>query len=229
MNSLANQATQTVIFQHLLKVDKSLSRTISTGMVNQAVSSLKKPMLVNGNVLESHLLERLEQVARYVSQRACRPAVARGELLAALFSIAEIYSSGIFPEGLFRTWAYSAPIDEADSPEIEVDQIWASLLSLEDAYFTRLNVDASYDMAGWLEWEIGIGPIHPFYDSCGRISRYFSTLVSLWNHQSVPVHTNRDLYMNSARMGVDKFLDYRVQQLRLTLIPVFANANLTIA
>lgn len=203
--------------QHLLQVDKKLSRTVSVGLVNQAVSPLKKTMLVNGSALEAHLLDRLEHIARYLSQRASRPASTRGELLATLLSIAEIYSSGVFPEGIFRLWPYVAPIDEVVGSIVATDQIWESLLSLENAYFSRLNNDATYDLAGWLEWEIGIGPIHPFYDSCGRISIYFSTLVSLWNHQPVPEHTNRDLYMNAARGGVGQFLGYREKQRKVSL------------
>ena len=32
-------------------------------------------------------------------------------------------------------------------------------------------------LAAWAEWELIGGPLHPFYDGCGRISRAFSALL----------------------------------------------------
>ena len=73
---------------------------------------------------------------------------------------------------------------------------------------TIVKEDDKLELIAHIEWELGVGPLHPFYDGCGRISRYFSALISLWTDTPLVRHQSRDEYFQHARGGEQAFAKY---------------------
>ncbi len=195
------------LYAYLSYVDSVLSRTVMSRGVDTTVSHDKQPPIVLGDDLVARMQHNVRMVASYIDLRSRRPAVARGEFVACLLCVAELYSHGIFPNGLFRAWNYflePATVDCSIPPE----HIWESVNGLEDTYYRRVRDGLVNDVHVWVEWELGIGPVYPFYDACGRISRYFSTLVAQWHARPLKVHRSRAAYMAAACGGIDSLVQY---------------------
>jgi hypothetical protein len=74
----------------------------------------------------------------------------------------------------------------------------------------RMNnhVTKGRDLAGMLEWEISTGPLHPFYDGCGRVGRAVAFLMQTWLGATVAEYGSRAEYLAAARKGKQHFVGY---------------------
>lgn len=113
---------------------------------------------------------------------------------------------------LYRAWPYVTPGDGANGllPQVAPEDIAPGLSRLADecAAITDLALSSKGRAIARMEWEIGIGPLHPFYDGCGRVSRYLSTMLCLWHELQPPVHSSREAYMTAAAESAESFVDY---------------------
>jgi fido (protein-threonine AMPylation protein) len=129
-----------------------------------------------------------------------------------LCGLAQLVGFGLLPEGLFRTWPYDTKRHNVKTEREPVPSsgIWAALEDLMELVIQAKDQDEQgrLEAIARIEWEIGIGPIHPFYDGCGRVSRYYSSLLSLWFNVPLAHHASREMYFSAASDGSDAFISY---------------------
>lgn len=200
--------------------DAVLSRTASTGTVDTSVSAGKSAPNLSQSSLLTQLTQNRRRVVRYVLSRALRPPVASGDFLASLLAIGEIYSANVFESSLFRLWPYDYSKFNSTSqlPVIEPKSIVPALFELDSMILSRIRSSDASQLAGTVEWEIVFGPIHPFYDSCGRIGRYASALVAMWAGWFLFEHTSRASYLAAGSHGQQDFLAYLLTLDRLSVV-----------
>lgn len=190
--------------------DVVLSRTATTGTVDTSVSAVKSAPNLSQASLLAHLTRNRRRVTEYVLSRAARPPVTNGDFLASILSIGELYSAGVFESSLFRLWPYDYRKFNPNSqlPVIDSSAVVPALIELDVLVLSRVQKADALSLAGYVEWEIVFGPIHPFYDSCGRIGRYVSGLVAIWTKSALFVHASRPNYLAAGSSGRQEFLDY---------------------
>lgn len=195
---------------HLALLDANLSRTATSGVVNTSVSAVKVAPNLEAQELLNITSRNRDQVAKYIAERASRRPNAKGDFVGPLLAIAELYSVGVFSEGLLRAWEYDyGQFNPMTSlPKVEPDAILPKLLELDARVVACFRAGDLRGLASRVEWEVAFGPIHPFYDACGRIGRYASTLMALWAHESVRVHGGRAEYMSAGALGTEAFVAY---------------------
>jgi hypothetical protein len=201
---------------HLRGLDRTLSRTVATGTIDRTASPAKRPALVTGSALLARIAANRRLVARFIAwRRRAWPATA-AEHFGVICTLAHLAGLGIFPAGLFREWEYDAGRHGVAGHPVPRDEVPAALLGFagEISRARALRAPARIELVARTEWEIGIGPLHPFYDGCGRISRYTATLLSLWLDVPVVTHASRDAYLGAARAGRDAFVTYYRRCLR---------------
>jgi len=131
-------------------------------------------------------------------------------------TIAEITGLEVFPAGVFREWEYDPGrfgLSYTSDQLCQPDQIGYKVKDLCDKLCNALSQRShnAIAIAAGVEWELGIGPIHPFYDACGRISRCFSLLTKLWMDEAPRLHASRDEYYRAACLGLRQFVTYYEQ------------------
>jgi hypothetical protein len=62
--------------------------------------------------------------------------------------------------------------------------------------------------AAWAEWQLGGGPLHPFYDGCGRISRAFAAALLVRGGRLLPLFDTSAQYFAAGNEGDARFLVY---------------------
>jgi len=189
--------------------DEELSRTVSTGTVDISISSTKLPSLLSGSELLDVVRTNRQRVAQFIVKQAESVPTSKDEVVASLIAIAILTNDQINRNGLFRKWEYSPKVLNLDT-RVEPPKIFLPLRRLGEVVLKARHQDLRHRTAvvSGIEWEIGIGPIHPFSDGCGRISRYFSILLSLWLDVQFVRHTSRPAYMAEATKGKRSFIKY---------------------
>jgi hypothetical protein len=214
------------ILKHFESLDEVLSRTSKHGTVDTSVSSAKKPALKYGSDLSGQIQENRKMVAGFVDwQRLHRPR-SHFEMTFALITIAHLTGEHLLPEGIFRTWNYESFTHSVFfGKSIPPEQIPQKLFDLGKQCFKLSDAKSKEDQLNTIaliEWELAVGPLHPFYDGCGRISRYYSTLLSLWCGAPVKMHQSRDEYFSYAREGGASFAGYYLRQPNVCLRDILA-------
>jgi hypothetical protein len=200
------------IVNRLTASDEVLSRTFRTGVASVATSPYKKPSLLEGQALISQIAFNRRMVARAIADSCIWFPNSACEHLGALLSIATMACHGLLPEGLFRRWRYDPVYLDATVAmgRVAPSEILKSLELLMDRVVNAYTGDELMRLrtVAEIEWNLVVGPLHPFYDACGRISRYYSLLLSDWFSVPTPMHRTREVYFSAARGGSEVFISY---------------------
>ena len=195
---------EALVVSIILRNSESLSRS-RTGVLDTAVSSAKSiaPQI------------DLKELVRENEINAARDMFSAGRRLVALdgdrlydylLSIVRGVNQGIVPaDRLFRSW--SIPYHEVDIPPTEVPDRLREFCRWISASTELLRADPPI-VAGEVEWQLNAGPLHPFYDGCGRVSRLFSAFLLVNNHCLLPLYESRASYFRAAQLGVAQFVPY---------------------
>lgn len=210
-------ASLQLMISRLAENDKCLSRTVTTTRADVSVSTSKRPLLISGEQLTLAIERNRTAVCTYISGAPAGVMLSSADLNAAIITIASLTLQGMLPASIYRQWDL---IDRnyglaEDSCPVPVDSIQASLLVAAQAA-VLLNQTDPVAAAASLEWEIGVGPLHPFYDACGRISRAAAAL-GLWKAtRRIPLYPSRESYFATATEGkatfTRAFKDWRTAQ-----------------
>jgi hypothetical protein len=198
--------------RYLTGLDRRLSRSVIRGHTDTGSSSLKLPLLLQGDPLRQQIAANRALIAQFIAWRRLHFVESAREQLLVLCAIAQLAGLGLLPRGLLRAWDYDParygarwirpPVPPA-SILVELERL------LQELKLAQLETSASRVTAiARLEWEVCAGPIHPFYDGCGRVARYFSCLLSQWLAVPLPQHASRDDYFRAAEQGPAAFAAY---------------------
>jgi hypothetical protein len=181
-------------------------------MADLTASPAKRPPLLAGPALRARIDANRRLVSRFIRWRQLAWPATPGEHFAVLATLAHLANLGILRTGLFRQWEYDAGRHgvRGARPPVPPSQVEPALLRLLAGVGRgpALEPAAQVALVAQVEWEIGVGPLHPFHDGCGRVSRYFATLLSLWLDVPLPTHRSREAYFRAARGGPDAFASY---------------------
>ncbi|MEW6284361.1 MAG: hypothetical protein AB1758_37445, partial [Candidatus Eremiobacterota bacterium] len=121
-------------------------------------------------------------------------------------AIEESVNRALLPAGRFRQWDPAYRGEGPFEAKIPWERIPAELEALERELFRRWESVRKdpVPVAAWLEWTIQ-GPLHPYYDGCGRISRGFSAWILIWADHPVPRYKDREEWFRRAREGLESF------------------------
>ncbi len=199
----------------LAGMDQILSRTVLSGMTSTDIDRHKQAPLLAGD----RLLKRIELNRKLISKYICwqhnNAKKTDWDYYQALLTIASFSSLGILPNGLLRAWPYNPSDVNFGGSEIGFEEIPSQLLGIgrrAKAIETAQTADEKRALIAQIEWEICVGPLHPFYDGCGRISRYYSALLSILGGISIVKHKSREDYFVAARAGKLAFVEYYAAQ-----------------
>jgi len=204
--------TETALAAHLGRLDRTLSRTVATGRADRAASPRKRAALLSGSALRARVALNRRLVARFLLWRRRAWPVDAHEHFAAVCTVAHLAGLGLLPEGLFRRWPYDVRRHgvRAAGPPVPPRVVARALLALlaRVARGRARGAAARLALVAEVEWELGIGPLHPFYDGSGRVSRYVAALLSLWLDVPLATHASREAYFRAARAGRAAFVAY---------------------
>lgn len=201
------------LLEYLITLDSLMSRTVIYGVGKTDISSFKRPLLLKGIPLLRQIELNRESVTRYIIWRMKYIPDVEFEHYNILCSMAELTNMNILPESLFRSWCYVSSkygvnyqgqtINSRRIPQ-GLQKIATQVIKIK-----KLNTHAEkVKVISNVEWQIAVGPLHPFYDGCGRIARYYSTLLSLWFETGLVIHKSREEYFDAARKGRNSFYQY---------------------
>jgi hypothetical protein len=201
-----------LLTDYLDAVDHALSRTARTGITATSVHPSKLPSRLIGDELRKAVVRNRVRAAAFIVWRSGTAPADASEVGAALLALAWLVNFEITPGHVYRSWPYITPADSANCPlpPVAADDIVDGLAMLTNscAALAELGQSEKRRAIARTEWEIGIGPLHPFYDGCGRVSRYFSTLLCLWHGLDLPLHRLREDYMAAATNSAEAFANY---------------------
>jgi hypothetical protein len=131
----------------------------------------------------------------------------------ALIVVAGLAGAGTSQGVLLRQWDYSpsSVVGVDPIPGIAPENVRHQLFEIGAGFSAALahgDREAQLREVVAMEWEIVVGALHPFYDGCGRIARYFTALTTLWLGDLPPVHESREAYFAAANGGVSTFQTY---------------------
>ena len=198
--------------------NRRLSRT-HKGHSDTGSSDDKRPLLLSGPALRAQIERNAEEVGKFVHAQgvSLHPRSAR-EVRSILFQVADLTNQGTLPQGRFRTWPIAAnqppltggPTISGPDAKVSPDSIESELDDFCAGVWHRWPEISSdpVPLAAWAEWELNAGPLHPFYDGCGRISRYFAAALLVRGSCLIPLFENSTSYFFHANQGRDHFEVY---------------------
>ena len=218
-----NDAGDTTLFNYLSETDKKLSRTVINKTVSVTTSTKKRKALLDGCNLSSQIESNRKLACEYILWRRSSKPEQPADFFVSLVTLAELTGFKLFPEGVFRTWDYagSHQLNFSVEQQIVPSSIGSSLMNLCQELQRKLvclnDRDSRLDVIAAAEWEISVGPIHPFYDACGRISRYYATLLCLWLRLPLVERGDRETYFDYSNRGRKEFQRYFLECPRISL------------
>lgn len=131
------------------------------------------------------------------------------EVAGRIQSIESEVNRGLLAHGRFRTWSPARVEADTFANQIPCEQISAALNQFAATLYQRwgeLKYDP-YPLAAFAEWSIQ-GPLHPYYQGCGRIGRGLSAWLLTWAGAPVPSYTQRETWFDCAHQGLDSFVNH---------------------
>jgi hypothetical protein len=219
MNVNYDALGQAFVSRVLHENSRRLSRTRSGKSVTDT-SPNKQKLRLEQDALAAKSEENEERVHQflYATRNDSTPGSASA-VLDLLFALADLTNDGLLPKGRLREWSLPSGQHTPDatvSPDsllagaIPPDRLEAALAEFAQVIHRRWG-ELPHDpvpLASWTEWQLNAGPLHPFYDGCGRISRAFSALLLLRAGWLLPLHENIKTYFHHARQGPTAFCVY---------------------
>ena len=190
--------------------DGVLSRTAASGLIDGTVGSAKRAVNLDCATVSKLIDRNRAAAAEYVCWRARVPELSPFDCRCSLIALSEIVNCGISRNGILRTWSISGR-QYGEETDISPDQIPERLFQLDISGVEEVlkePAEKRLAVVAELEWEIGIGPLHPFADGCGRTSRYFSALMSVIYDSPAVVHSSRTAYYDAGSAGRTAFKSY---------------------
>jgi hypothetical protein len=198
--------------------NRRLSRTFQ-GRSDTGTSVEKLPLQLDGDALRDRVESNGRRVCAFVQAQSSTYAPRSAENIhALLLAIADKTNQGLLPAGLYRTWHIDAnrlsttggPSVSSPATPVPPDKIQEELTTLcrklWQAWAELLRDPVP--QAAWAEWRLGGGPLHPFYDGCGRISRAFSAVLLVRGGQLLPLFDTSARYFAAGNGGDKSFLAY---------------------
>lgn len=198
--------------------DRSLSRT-QTGVSDTSASRSKRKLLLEGQELREQVLENQWRVCQMIfDSRTDPPPRSLKEVEELLFAVADLTNDRLLPNGRLRSWEipyrHESIEDDGFRPSphrpIPPNKVLSAVREFATTILTRwaeLKIDP-VPLAAWAEWHLNVGPLHPFYDGCGRISRSFSSLLLLRGSSLLPLFEDRNTYFAKAIQGTEVFMPH---------------------
>jgi hypothetical protein len=200
------------------ETSRRLSRTRG-GVSDTSASEEKHPLLLNGEALRRQAAENERRVAQWIMDtRSDPPPADPAAVRQQLFVLADLTNTGLLPAGRLRTWEVPYPLrlpdDDGHQPSPNRRIPPAELPGAIDAFcgtihrrWGELSGDPA-PLAAWAEWHLNPGPLHPFYDGCGRVSRSFAAMLLVRASSLPPLYGSRETYFEQAERGPTAFADY---------------------
>jgi hypothetical protein len=197
--------------------DRVLSRTVKDGQLDTSVSSQKAKASELGS-LESITRRNRSHIVDYICWRGELQGASSEDLFSFLMAISEITNCGLPSRGVYRTWELPYWKGTADIlGQLEIEEALRNSLRAIAKTLQQKDLEARLAAIAVAEWEIGIGPIHPFQDGCGRTSRYFACLLTAIYRLDAVSHVSRDDYFAAGKQGADAFAEYYKRLTRVNL------------
>ncbi len=197
---------------------RRLSRT-RAGRSDTGSSALKQPLLLSGDALRARAAHNELKMHEFVwSTRRAGPPDNVDAVRSLLFEIADLTNDGLLPAGRLRTWpigahqasasggvAVSGP--EAKVAPDDIPEAVDAFCAIVHARWPELSVDP-VPLASWAEWQLNGGPLHPFYDGCGRIARSFGAARLIRGSTLLPLYDSPSAYFRHGNGGNESFAVY---------------------
>lgn len=188
-----------------VETDLAMSRT-SRGVSDTSASSRKHPLKLEGEALREasqrnrdRLLDLLEVLPAPTTRQEAADGLAR---------IEATVNEGLLPEGRFRTWELDYP-DGNIAAHVAVKDLPAEMDRLAAELCARWPAPGEDPVpaAAFVEWTLN-GPLHPYYDGCGRISRAAGAWVLLRSGALPPRYASKAEWYRAAAGGLEAFTEY---------------------
>ncbi|MFC1634704.1 hypothetical protein ACFL5Z_07660 [Planctomycetota bacterium] len=179
----------------------------------------KEPLLLSGEPLKEKVIHNEEVVYQSVYRAHSEAIPKSGDgVKQILFTIADMTNEGLLSKGRFRTWEIHANQKSLSggeavcgpeakvSPE-ELPQAVADFCSEVSRRWDELGRDP-VPLAAWAERQLNGGPLHPFYDGCGRISRALAAYLLIAGGHLLPLYDDSQSYFAHCNEGIETFTAY---------------------
>jgi hypothetical protein len=211
-------AGRSLVCRIMTENNRRLSRT-HHGHSEVGASAEKLPLLLAGSALRDQAERNGLEVCRLVHAQSSA-ALVRSEvdIRKLLLELADRTNQGLLPAGRYRTWHIGAnqpsitggPAVSGPEPRIPPEKIQEALNDLCHKLWQDWSdlVRDPVPVAAWAEWQVGGGPLHPFYDGCGRISRAFASALLVRGGHLLPLFDESERYFSAGNRGMESFLTY---------------------
>lgn len=196
-------------YELLRRNDIALSRTARTGTLDTSASAEKLAPNCEASSAQALADENRRIAARYIVWRGSTAATEE-ELRHCLVVLSELVNCQLSLNGLFRSWSIEKRQygEERHVPPGDVSGGVRELDVPSKGTMDNASTERKLAVIAALEWEVGIGPLHPFSDGCGRTARYFAALLSIVYRCPAVLHTDRVTYYHRGAAGKDDFTQY---------------------
>lgn len=198
-----------IIFNALASNDNVLSRTASSGHLDVSAAPEKSLAIIQSADAASRVARNRYIVAKYICEQDPNFWKSELSLFSTIVGVGSMLSAGFIEGTLFRSWplppdrGYGPGISSAINPNNVIDE-----LLLCSRRISSDSIGSLIERAARLEWEIGIGPLHPFADACGRTSRALSAMLLFTNNVPIKRHLSRAEYYEAGSKGAASFARY---------------------
>ena len=195
-----------------------LSRT-RMGLCDTSTSPLKQPLLFSGDELRLRMLRNERRIHQFLFQSRHNPPPCDAQAVEdLLLGIADMTNQGLLPGGRFRAWCIEAreksPSQDATASmppaKVPPEQLPGAVAAFARSVYQRweeLGADP-VPLAAWAEWQLNAGPLHPFYDGCGRIARSFAAALLVRASWFPPWYDDHASYYRHSDAGIATFIAY---------------------
>lgn len=214
-----------LISRILQENSRRLSRTTS-GFSNTQTHSRKLPLRFTGESLKEKARENEHAVGKWIyATRNDPPPHSRSDVLTLIWKVCDGINAELLPtKERLRCWpigTYQKSLDGSNpsgrtEPKLDPDRLPEAMDRYADVLLERWSELSTepVPLAAWAEWQLNGGPLHPFYDGCGRISRAYSAMLLVRGRTLLPIYDSLNNYFDHGHQGETAFADYMREGIR---------------